>query len=133
MSGTASLSSASLTEGEKMDVRRFCGYPAVGSRETGQESWRFFQVEGALEWRMGNLSGAELQQVRLYLSQLYPLETALLEASDNLDTAQAASWYHNGHELRDRVALLTLWRRRLCVFLGVTGGLELQDGRAVVI
>jgi len=133
MSGTASLSSTPLTEGEKMDVRRFCGYPAVGSRETGQESWRFFQVEGALEWRMGNLSGAELQQVRLYLSQLYPLETALLGASDNLDTAQAASWYHNGHELRDRVALLTLWRRRLCAFLGVTGGLELQDGRAVVI
>ncbi|QEH95947.1 hypothetical protein [Gluconobacter thailandicus] len=133
MSGTASLSSAPLTEGEKMDVRRFCGYPAVGSRETGQESWRFFQVEGALEWRMGNLSGAELQQIRLYLLQLCPLETALLGASDNLDTAQAASWYHNGHELRDRVTLFTLWRRRLCAFLGVTGGLELQDGRAVVI
>lgn len=116
-----------------MDVRRFCGYPAVGSRETGQESWRFFQVEGALEWRMGNLSGAELQQIRLYLLQLHPLETALLGASDNLDTAQAASWYHNGHELRDRVTLFTLWRRRLCAFLGVTGGLELQDGRAVVI
>ncbi|WP_099183111.1 hypothetical protein [Gluconobacter frateurii] len=133
MSGTVSLSSTPLTEGEKMDVRRFCGYPAVGSRETGQESWRFFQVEGALEWRMGNLSGAELQQIRLYLLQLYPLETALLGASDNLDTAQAASWYHNGHELRDRVTLFTLWRRRLCAFLGVTGGLELQDGRAVVI
>ncbi|GAC87898.1 hypothetical protein NBRC3257_1566 [Gluconobacter thailandicus NBRC 3257] len=133
MSGTASLSSAPLTEGEKMDVRRFCGYPAVGSRETGQESWRFFQVEGALEWRMGNLSGAELQQIRLYLLQLYPLEKALLGASDNLDTAQAASWYHNGHELRDRMTLFTLWRRRLCAFLGVTGGLELQDGRAVVI
>ncbi|KXV33806.1 hypothetical protein AD940_09655 [Gluconobacter thailandicus] len=133
MSGTASLSSAPLTEGEKMDVRRFCGYPAVGSRETGQESWRFFQVEGALEWRIGNLSGAELQQIRLYLLQLYPLEKALLGASDNLDTAQAASWYHNGHELRDRMTLFTLWRRRLCAFLGVTGGLELQDGRAVVI
>lgn len=133
MSGTASLSSTPLTDGEKMDVRRFCGYPAVGSRETGQESWRFFQVEGALEWRMGNLSGAEIQQIRLYLLQLYPLETALLGASDNLDTAQAASWYHNGQELRDRVTLFTLWRRRLCAFLGVTGGLELQDGRAVVI
>ena len=133
MSGTASLSSGPLTDGEKVDVRRFCGYPAIGSRETGQESWRFFQVEGALEWRMNSLSGAELQQVRLYLSQLYPLETALLGASENLDTAQAASWYHNGHEVRDRVMLLTLWRRRLCAFLGVTGGLELQDGRLVVI
>lgn len=82
---------------------------------------------------MNCLSGAELQQIRLYLSQLYPLETAITGASDNLDTAQAASWYHNGREVQDRVMLFTLWRRRLCAFLGVAGGLELQDGRAIVV
>ncbi|WP_040509713.1 hypothetical protein [Gluconobacter morbifer] len=133
MSGTVGLSTVPLTDGEKMDVRRFCGYPAIGTRETGQESWRFFQVEGALEWRMNGLSGAELQQVRLYLTQLYPLETAIPGVSDNLDTAQAASWYHNGREVQDRVMLFTLWRRRLCAFLGVAGGLELQGGREIVI
>ncbi len=116
-----------------MDIRRFCGYPAVGSRERNQESWRFFQVEGALEWRMNYLSAAELQQIRLYLSQLYPLETAITASSDNLDTARAASWYRNGREVQDRMMLFTLWRRRLCAFLGVTGGLELQDGRAIVV
>lgn len=116
-----------------MDIRRFCGYPAIGSREGNQESWRFFQVEGALEWRMNCLSGAELQQIRLYLSQLYPLENAITASSDNLDTARAAGWYHNGREVQDRVMLFTLWRRRLCAFLGVAGGLELQDGRAIVV
>lgn len=133
MSGATSLSSDPLTDAEKMDVRRFCGYPALGSKEDGQESWRFFDVEGALEWRMNGLSGAELQQVRLYLSQLYPLETAVVGASDNLDTERAAAWTHNAREVADRVALFTLWRRRLCAFLGVTGGLELQDGRAIIV
>ncbi|GLQ65561.1 hypothetical protein [Gluconobacter kondonii] len=133
MSGTVGLSTDILSEGEKMDIRRFCGYPAIGSREGNQESWRFFQVEGALEWRMNYLSVAELQQIRLYLSQLYPLETAITASSDNLDTARAASWYHNGREVQDRMMLFTLWRRRLCAFLGVTGGLELQDGRAIVV
>ena len=133
MSGTLGLSALPLTEGEKMDARRFCGYPAVGSRENGQESWRFFQVAGSLEWQLNGLSGAELQQIRLYLSQLYPLESAVIGASDNLDTERAAAWYHNGREVQDRMMLFTLWRRRLCAFLGVTGGLELQDGRAIVI
>ncbi|QDH25819.1 hypothetical protein D5366_03475 [Neokomagataea tanensis] len=133
MSVSEGLSSAVLTGSEKMDVRRFCGYPAVGSGEAGQESWRFFAVEGALEWRLLHLSVPELQQIRLYLTQLYSLENALLGASDNLDTAQAASWQHNAKEVQDRTALFAVWRRRLCSFLGVTGGLELQEGRAVVI
>ncbi|GBR44202.1 hypothetical protein [Neokomagataea thailandica] len=133
MSESLGLSVDFLADSEKMDVRRFCGYPAIGALNTGQESWRFFEVEGALEWRMQNLSAVELQQVRLYLTQLYPLEKAVLGASDNLDTAQAASWMHNAREVQDRMALFTVWRRRLCAFLGVSGGLELQDGRAVVI
>lgn len=64
MSGTASLSSGPLTDGEKVDVRRFCGYPAIGSRETGQESWRFFQVEE--RWN-GGLTACPAQNCSRYV------------------------------------------------------------------
>lgn len=117
----------SFTDGEKADIRRFCGYPAYGAASAGMQSWRFFQVYGLLEFRMNNLSDAEAAVVRRYLGTLTVLELAIPRASENLDTDQAAVWTRNPNELHDRAKLFDDWRRRLCGFFGVPPGPAMAD------
>lgn len=119
MSGSTSLSNLPLSNAERVDVRRFLGYPAYGTGNTGSQSWRFFQAYGTLEYRMTNFAPEEFQVVRQYLASLYSLESAAVGASGNLDTEQAASWTHNQSEVQDRLALFDQWRRRLAAFIGV--------------
>ena len=92
----------------------------------GFSSWRFFQVYGLLEYRINNLADGELCIVRTYLGSLARLEIAILGASDNLDTNQAAIWARNQNEYRDREQLFDGWRMRLCAFLGIPPGPGLQ-------
>jgi hypothetical protein len=122
-----------LTDAEKVDVRRFCGYPAYGAAPSGVQSWRYFQIYGLLEFRLSNLSASELTIARRYLGNLTTLEMAVPAASDNLDTDQASMWTRNKAELADRIRLLDEWRRRLCGFLGVTPGPALSNGTASLI
>ena len=91
--------------------------------------WRFYQAYGALEYRLGNLSDAELAVIGQMLATCMALELALVSASDNLDTSEAASWTHNANEIDDRTALLETWQRRLCAFLGVPPGPGLAQSR----
>lgn len=116
-----------FTDAEKTDIRRFCGYPAYGSGNSGMQNWRFFQVYGLLEFRMNNLSDAETAIVRRYLGTLTVLEIAVPRAGEHLDTDQASVWTRNRDELRDRTRLLDDWRRRLCGFFGVPPGPALTD------
>ena len=116
-----------------MDIRRFCGYPAYGAAPTGMQSFRYFQVYGMLEFRLGNLSGSEIAIARRYLGTLTSLELAVPAASDNLDTDQASVWTRNKDELTDRFRLLDEWRRRLCGFLGTAPGPALASGTATLI
>ena len=122
-----------LTDIERVDVRRFCGYPACGATHGGMQSWRYFQAYGLLEFRINNLVVNEDAVVRRYLATLTSLELAVPAASDNLDTDQAATWRRNKEELRDRVRLLDDWRRRLCGFIGVPPGPALSDGTAMLV
>jgi hypothetical protein len=122
-----------LTDPERVDIRRFCGYPAYGAARTGTQSWRYFQSYGQLEFRLTNLSDAEVVIARRYLATLTTLELAIPAASDNLDTDQATMWKHNKEELTDRIRLLDEWRRRLCSFIGVAPGTSLSSGSTVVI
>lgn len=137
MSGSLALSTAPFTDAEKTDIRRFCGYPAYGPGASGFQGWRFYQAFGLLEFRMNNAAPAELQVVRQYLAQLYPLESAVPTTSDNLDTDQAAVWHHNKNEARDRLRLFDGWRRRLCEFWGLPPGPAFNGspagGMAIVI
>ena len=116
-----------LTDSEKTDARRFCGYPVYGAAPVGMEAWRFYQVYGLLEFRLNNLSDSELLVLRRYLATLTMLEAAVPRSGESLDTDIAAVWTRNPREPRDRVQLLDGWRRRLCGFLGIPAGPALTD------
>jgi hypothetical protein len=111
-----------FVEQQKVDIRRFCGYPAYGAAPAGNMGWRFYTAYGALEYRMNNLAPEEEAVVLNYLATLYALEQAVPSASNNLDSDAAATWRHNNNEIGDRLRLLDTWRRRLCAFLGVPPG-----------
>ncbi len=97
------------------------------------QSWRYFQIYGLFEFRLGNLSNSEIAVVRRYLGTLTALEVAVPAASDNLDTDQASMWTRNKDELSDRLRLLDEWRRRLCGFLGVESGPALSGGTIALV
>jgi len=130
MSGTIATV---FSDGQKADVRRFCGYPAYGAGAVGFNSWRFFQAYGTLEYRLNNLAPAEIAVTLQYVATLATLEAAVPPTSDNLDTESAAAWTHNPNELRDRTALFDSWRRRLCGFLGVPPGPALADAGITLV
>ena len=123
----------SLTDAEKTDARRFCGYPAYGASSAGFQNWRFYQAYGLVEFRLTNLADSELSIMRQYLSTLVGLEASIPRSSENLDTDQAAVWTHNRNEVQDRAALFDDWRRRLCGFLGVTPGPALVSGGSLTL
>ena len=122
-----------LSDAERVDIRRFCGYPAYGAAPAGMDSWRFFQAYGLLEFRMTNLSTFESAVARRYLGTLLALELAVPAAAANLDTDQASTWTRNKSEMSDRMRLLDEWRRRLCGFLGVSPGPALSSGALALI
>jgi hypothetical protein len=115
-----------LTDAEKTDARRFCGYPAYGAVPSGNTGWRFYQTYGALEYRLNNLSASEEGVLRQHLGTLRMFESAIPAASENLDTAVAAVWTHSPTEIADRQRLERDWGRRLCGFLGLPAGPALQ-------
>ncbi len=111
-----------LSDQQKTDIRRFCGYPAYGGSPAGNIGWRFYTAYGLLEYRMNNLSAAEISVVAGYLATLAQLEMAVPAASENLDSDAAATWRHNRDEVANRLHLFDAWRRRLCAFFGVPPG-----------
>ena len=119
MSGAAA---GTLTDPQKVDIRRFCGYPAFGSGADGNAGWRFYQVSGALEYRLINLSVDEAVVVSNMLVTLNGFETTLAGSVGDLDTDAAGPWTRNKDEVKDREGMLALWSRRLCAFLGVPPG-----------
>lgn len=111
-----------LTNAQKVDIRRYCGFPVYGGFPVQAFGYRFFQWYGTLEFRMNNLQTEEEAVVTTYLTTLAALESDIPTAAANLDTDQAAAWTHNKDEIQDRSALFDLWRKRLCDFFGVPPG-----------
>lgn len=116
-----------FTDSEKTDIRRFCGYGAFGGGQPLPASgYRFSTQYGVLEYKLNTLSTAEESVVRTtYLANLTTLETDIIGNSGvrtNLDTDQAAVWFHNKDEYRDRKKLFDGVRRELCSFLGISPG-----------
>lgn len=126
------LTPAAFIDSDLVDIRRFAGYPALG---TGVVVFPFpwwFKVYQALEARLQNMTADEAVVAQTFLTNLRVLEAALAASGANLDTDQAAVWTHNKHEVRDRYDLFDRERGRFCGFLGVPAGPDLQAGGGVV-
>lgn len=118
-----------FTEQQRVDIRRYAGYAVFGATPVQAFGHRFLTHYGTLEFRMSNLSAAEeATVVANYLTPLGLLETAVPSAGDNLDTAQAAVWYHNKNEVTDRIGLYNWKRRELCSFFGIPPGPNFGGG-----
>ena len=117
-----------FTDAQLTDIRRYCGFPArADGNVLFAAPWVNVQYL-ALEYRLQHLSQTEGAVVVQYLTTLNTLEAAIPAAGANLDTDQAAVWYHNKNEVRDRSKLFDSWRRRLCGFLGIEQGPNFGGG-----
>lgn len=114
-----------LTSLQKADARRFAGYPHIGDTPLDDTrdfaySWVSPGVIQTLEHRLNNMSSDEESiLINKYLTVLNDLEDAVVSATDNLDTDQAAVWVHNKNEVADRASLFKRKRMDMCQFLGI--------------
>lgn len=127
-----------LTEQQKVDVRRHCGFPVYGnglSASPPSFGYRYYHQYLILEYRMNNLAPEEeTTLINVYLNTLNSLESDIPTATDNLDTDRAAVWYHNRDEVRDRFKLYKLLAVRLCDYLEVFGPAKMmQAGLQVMV
>ena len=123
-----------FTDAQKVDIRRYCGYPAYGPGNAVFPAPWLFRGYLALEYRMNNMDTAEGNVVvNTYLNNLNTLENAIVGTGANLDTDEAAVWKHNKHEQRDRENLFTSWRMKMCQFLGIPPGDGLQVGISLIV
>ena len=129
-----------LTDAQKSDVRRFAGYPLLADTVANDSNdfaygWVTAGVWNTLEHRLNNLRPEEeATLITVFLTNLAPLEVAIVGAGDNLDTAVAAVWTRNENEVRDRRELFDDWRRRMCYFIGIAPGPSLgnDDGSVAI-
>jgi hypothetical protein len=110
-----------LTDLEKINIRRFCWYPVRG-QDGSQSTWLYFSKYNQLEYRISNLSNYEIKIIREFLGKLIILESGPFEAAQNLDTDKVAVWTHNKNELFDRKYLYNQQRFELVNFLGISPG-----------
>jgi hypothetical protein len=121
-----------FTDAEKVLIRKYTGYAMKGGIPVQNFGWRFFQWYGTLEFFMINLSIDEETEIRTnFMPKLANLETDSYTARDNLDTKQAAVWYWNTNEIRDRQRLYNYWRLLLCDFMGIPPGPQFGAGTPV--
>jgi hypothetical protein len=126
-----------LSAQQIVDVRRYCGFSVSGN--TTSQPYRepvYSDVTLAslsLDYRLANLSAEEENTViTYYLANLYLREAEIQGASANLDTDQAAVWYHNKQEVSDRMGLFNQLRLDLCNFLGFEPGRGLRSQNRLV-
>ncbi|HHL2824773.1 TPA: hypothetical protein ACQ431_003004 [Citrobacter murliniae] len=128
-----------LTDQQKTDVRRYAGYPMIGSTPTDDSrdfayGWVSPGVWETLFKRLNSMSASEeYVLINTYLDKLATLETAITDASDNLDTDVAAIWTHNKNEVADRISLFKKWRREMCAFIGIPPGPWLGKGGCQIV
>lgn len=121
-----------LNETQKTDVRRFCGYGAIGS-VVDQGGYRFFLPEGDLEFRINNLTVSETVLITASLVRLNSLEAAFYAVSDNLTVASAGPFTRNAAELKERNNLYRAARLDLCAMLELPPGPGLRGGGIRVV
>ena len=104
------------------DLRRYCGYGALGQQVTPASGYRFFTAYGVLEYRLANCTPEEAAIAQTQLATLRGLEAGIPTAGLAMDTDAAAGWTRNRSEAQDRIRLYQWQRVELCRFLGVPPG-----------
>lgn len=126
-----------LTDAQKLDVRRWMGYPTLnaGYPDTVYTvAWNRSYFPVSITQKLANLTAAEeAALVGRYLGPLAGLEAAFLGSSDNMDTESAGPWTANKTEASDRSRLYDQWRRDMASFLGFAPGPALGSGGGVVL
>lgn len=119
-----------LTDAQKVDVRRWLGYPTLNE---GQIDPVYSTTTGvsrvSLTAKLDGLTASE--EVALtdrYLTPLASLEADLLASTGNMDTQAAGPWIANPRETQERTAMYNKWRRDMCGFLGIPPGPALGSG-----
>lgn len=134
MSGTsiadpaAGYSGAAFSTQDLANIRRMCGYPALGDGNAVFAFPWIMRTYQALEYRLQHMIAPEMATVRMMVNELLAAETALWGARNNMDTAQAAVWTRNPNEYRDRRNAWNAQRRDLCGTLGISPGPDLGNG-----
>jgi hypothetical protein len=126
-----------LTAAQIVDCRRFMGYSVSGDdvsnpyRELVYSNVSYFGL--SIDYRLQHLSPEEETVVsNKFLVNLNLREDEIQGAAANLDTDQAAVWYHNKQEVSDRTGLFNELRYDLCTFLGFRPGPNLATTNRLV-
>ena len=126
-----------LTTAQTIDVRRFAGYAVPSTVQaltanTDTVFCHYGMIYMSLFTRLTTLDADSETRLGTYLTNLTALESAIIGAGANLDTASAAVWTRNANEVRDRTALYTQYRLEMCAFLGLKPGPGLNAGGRMV-
>jgi hypothetical protein len=126
MSGTQNppYETTPLTDTQKTDARRFMGYGFAGLNSSFSV-YRFFEIDGLMEWRLSNCTDTEIAVIIALLATLNAQEQALFGSTANLTIDTVGPFKHNANEIRDRNALHNLTRRKLCGCFGLPAGPDL--------
>lgn len=125
---------STLTDAQKLDVRRWMGYPSLEADELDYVRWTSRYSSLTLTERLDALTATEeTTLVAAYLTPLATLEAAILTAADNLDTLEAGPWKANPREVQQRTALYKQVRRDMTAFLGFRPGPALGDGGMTLV
>jgi hypothetical protein len=120
---------STLTDAQRIDIRRWMGYPSLADDELDFVRWTSRYSSMTLTERLDALTSTEQTiLVARFLDKLDTLEDAVTSAGDNLDTLEAGPWKANPREVQQRTALFKQLRRDLCAFLGFEPGPGLGPG-----
>lgn len=128
--GPTSTNSAVIPEDTKVDLRRYCGYPAYGVGTTGfYELGYWLPIFQQLEYRLNNMTVSEYARITdLYLANLLQLEQDIFDTRQTVNIQEAAVYKRNLNESRERHTEFMYWRKSLCQFLGISPGPEMSSG-----
>jgi hypothetical protein len=119
-----------VDEDAKVDIRRFCGYPAYGFGTSGfWEMGYFLWQYGQLELRMNALTVSEYSRVTFIINNLKQLEDDLFGMRAAMIVKQAAVFHRNMDEASDRHGEFGWWAAHLVNFLGVKSGPNFEGRR----
>jgi hypothetical protein len=100
-----------LSPAQQVEVAFYAGYSAAGVLPTAVAT-----VIAALT------PEGEARLTSRFLPTLRNMEDGIAASVDGMDTAQAAVWFRNQHELRERAVSYWWQRIALCRFLGLDPG-----------